>query len=102
MHKVFAALVALSICAPVAAGTCGPVKEYAQYKDKARTKAGRNDLASEYCLYARLMPLQQTTRDREECTAAKSKIIDALGEDKQAVSRAIGGCPEIFDKPAKK
>lgn len=83
----------------VFAGACSPVKEYAQYKDKARTAEGRLSVAREYCLYDRLTRTNLPARELDECRSAQSKIMDALGGDKKAVKIALSGCPDIFGDP---
>lgn len=85
---------------PADAGACTPVKDTAQYHKEARTAQGRKTLADQYCLYARLGPLQQASRDRDECRDAQSRMIGALraADDPKMVDRALSGCPDIFDK----
>lgn len=78
--KAIALVYAVALTLPVAAtaGSCGPVKEYAQIKDQARTKQGRASLVASYCLYAEIKQFQQTVRDHTECTEHMGKIADAL------------------------
>jgi len=98
--RIVVAFAALLLAVPAIAGTCGPVKEYGQLKDQARTAPGRARLANSYCLFAELRQFQQRASDRSECMEHMTKIADALeaAKDRRNLERALA-CASA--KPAK-
>jgi hypothetical protein len=92
----FAVIVLTMTLSAGAEAVCGPPKEYAQYKDKAATKAGRDTLTDLYCLYAELRSIERNISGRlgkevQICTAEMGKIMDALEarKDRKATDKAV-------------
>lgn len=79
---------------PVWGATCAP-KEYAQYKDEAKTRSGQMSMASEYCLasirqksaaelaalalkHSQMRDAMDANADASACLNQMTKISDAL------------------------
>jgi hypothetical protein len=96
MHR-FIIFTALAVAAPAfAQQACAP-REYAQYKDDAKSKVGRFSLASEGCrLKIRQIAFEKLGNQRaaEKCEAEIGKARDALkqSKDSKAVQYMDGDC----------
>jgi hypothetical protein len=87
---------ALAVVQSVQAATC-EMKEYAQYKDSARTPLGRQFLALEYCTTSNIQKMPGlTSRDRQACIDKNGKIMDSVmaTKDTAMVNWALDGCPQ--------
>jgi len=76
-----------------------PAAEYAQYKDRAATKEGRQKLSLDYCMYRTLADANRVTpiRGMATCEQEAIRILDALNAsgDLEAIARAKAGCPDV-------
>lgn len=99
MHKPALIVVALAVCAPVAAQTCTP-REFSAYKADAKGRPlNRELLAMKYCSY--MSNGQQWVRgshNRELCDIETQKINDALTQANayREINWAIKECPGDF------
>lgn len=98
------AILLVAHAAAASAALCD-VKEYAQLKDNAKSKFGRELLAIEYCgnhtKWQAAMQYQQL-RDAEACRRANDLIGDALSASKgsKELRFALDGCPQTAAKGA--
>lgn len=87
-------------------------KEYAEYKDQAKTESGRRSMAFEYCTfsarfdsatklhelasqYGHVADMHSTLLTMQQCNTARSKIANALKAAKnstKAMEFMLGGC----------
>ena len=101
-----ALVVVAAICSSGASALTCPTKEYAQYKDEAKTPFGRRALAIHVCSINdnaprwRQIALQQGSRqilaDIDQCRAEASKMLDAIqaSKDHRTMQYALDGCQE--------
>lgn len=84
----------------LAQSTCIP-REYAQYKDEAKTRLGRHDVATAACIYEirrETFTLNGQRRAADQCEAEVAKARDALAaaKDPKAVAFLQGGCKSDY------
>ena len=113
-RAIVCATLPLAICAvmlaPIAQGACEP-KEYAEYKDEAKSIPGQMGLAYDHCIaqtswesakkeadlaiqYRMIRDADQAMATMKACSAERSKISNALTAAKayKALEFANGGC----------
>lgn len=97
MKRILALAILTAIAAPALAQSTCPPREYAQYKDDAKTRLGRFSMASTAC---RMQTRQATfdnigdTRGSQQCSVEVGKAADALAQskDRKAVEFLASGC----------
>lgn len=97
--RISAAVLLWAVSGTAAAGSCAPIIEYAQAKDRAKTSLGRQLLAVDYCAFFRLGLIERGGA-RIECESNQRKIMDALTDAKDA--DAIGKANDCVSDALKK
>jgi hypothetical protein len=75
-------IVALLVCAPALTAACEP-KEYAQYRDAAKSAGGRITMAYEFC---RAGVQMRANQDQASLSVQGGRIVDSHLKEKQAES----------------